>query len=184
MLAAIHNNPMIKQKTMVEMYRLIKNEKDFVVDELGDEGEGFDEKTIPRVYKNTMSLRVSTEMSVKLLEETCSDDSQLLYFLGCLPGGANLTQLKQMWTKPTIQKGLDRLEQLSFLEVCEEKKYVLTPFMLSFTGESIDQINKQTFMKTICEYYSDLLLKIFNKIGQQTKSGHTDGKNSPSNYSC
>ena len=69
------------------MYKLIKSEKDIVVDELGDECEGFDAKAIPRVYKNTMSLKISTEMSVKLLEETCPEDLSLLFFLGCLPGG-------------------------------------------------------------------------------------------------
>ena len=87
MIAAIHANPMIKQR-LLEMYKLIKSEKNIVVDELGDEG---DEKAIPRVYKNTMSLKISTEMSVKLLEE--ADNLQLLYFLGCLPGGVNKMQL-------------------------------------------------------------------------------------------
>lgn len=90
MVAAIHANPMIKQR-LLEMYKLIKSEKNIVVDELGDDG---DEQAIPRVYKNTMSLKISTEMSVKLLEE--ADNLQMLYFLGCLPGGVNKRQLQKM----------------------------------------------------------------------------------------
>ena len=40
MIAAFHANPMIKQR-LLEMYKMIKEEKAFVVDEL-DDGEGFD----------------------------------------------------------------------------------------------------------------------------------------------
>ena len=63
---------MIKKKeknTLVDMYDRIKSEQDIVVEELGDDGE-FDVKAIPRVYKNTMSLKISTEMSVNLLQST------------------------------------------------------------------------------------------------------------------
>jgi len=59
------------KNTIVDMYKRIKSEKDIVVDELIDEGDG---RAIPKVYKNIMSLQISTEMSVKLLEETNSDD--------------------------------------------------------------------------------------------------------------
>ena len=37
-----------------------------------------------------MSLNVAAEMSVKLLEVTNKEDTNLLYFLGCLPGGVNI----------------------------------------------------------------------------------------------
>ena len=130
MIAAIHANPMIKQR-LLEMYKLIKSEKNIVVDELGDDG---DEQAIPRVYKNTMSLKISTEMSVKLLEE--ADNLQMLYFLGCLPGGVNRKQLLKMREMEQDRKQLDQsiknLDELSFLESGVEK-VVLTPYMISYT---------------------------------------------------
>lgn len=44
-----------------------------------------------------MSLEVAAEMSVKLLEDLYpEDDKNLLYFLGCLPGGVTLVQLREM----------------------------------------------------------------------------------------
>ena len=130
MIAAIHANPMIKQR-LLEMYKLIKSEKNIVVDELGDDG---DEQAIPRVYKNTMSLKISTEMSVKLLEE--ADNLQMLYFLGCLPGGVNKRQLWKMREMDQDRKQIDQsiknLDELSFLESGVEK-VVLTPYMISYT---------------------------------------------------
>ena len=44
-------------------------------------------KVKERVVDNIMSLNVAAEMSVKLLEVTNKEDTNLLYFLGCLPGG-------------------------------------------------------------------------------------------------
>ena len=44
-------------------------------------------KVIPRLIENIMSLNVAAEMSVKLFETKHPDDMNLLYFLGCLPGG-------------------------------------------------------------------------------------------------
>ena len=97
MIAAIIKNPMIKKaekNTLIDMYNRIKSEKDIVVEDLAEEGEDFNMKAIPRVYKNTMSLKISTEMGVKLLETTYPDDMYLLFFLGCLPGGVKFYQLK------------------------------------------------------------------------------------------
>ena len=96
LIAAIHKNVMLKKNnknTLVDMYHRIKSEKDFVVEELVDEFEAKDLKGIPTVYKSNMSLQISTEMSIKLLEETNPNDMALLYFLGCIPGGVKYYQL-------------------------------------------------------------------------------------------
>ena len=90
MIAAIHCNPMIKKNegnTLVDMYERIKSEKNIVIEELDYEVGG---KVIPRVIENIMSLKVAAEMSVALLESTQLDDINLLYFLGCLPGGVTV----------------------------------------------------------------------------------------------
>ena len=90
LIAAIHKNVMLKKNnknTLVDMYHRIKSEKDFVVEELVDEFEAKDLKGIPTVYKSNMSLQISTEMSIKLLEEINPNDIELLNFLGCVPGG-------------------------------------------------------------------------------------------------
>ena len=84
-----------------------------------------------------MSLKISTEMSINLLKDSSPNDMQLLYFLGCLPGGVLETQIKSMWVLPNIRKSLENLEALSFLETGLEK-YVLTPFMISYVEDTID----------------------------------------------
>lgn len=185
MIAAIIKNPMIKKaekNTLIDMYNRIKSEKDIVVEDLAEEGEEFNMKAIPRVYKNTMSLKISTEMGVKLLETTYPDDMYLLYFLGCLPGGVKFYQLKQMWDQ-NLEKSLGNLEQLSFLEVGVEK-YVLTPYMLSYIDGSIELASKYNYMTIICQFYMDILLDSYRQIGKQQSLDkndlgiHTDGAES------
>ena len=70
-----------------------------------------------------------------------------------------------MWNKKQLDQSLKYLEELSFLEVgvC---KQVLTPYMLSYIEKSINVFDKIAYIKTICTYYSDLLLTIFHRIGQ------------------
>ena len=49
-----------------------------------------DGRPIPIEVENIMSINVAAEMSVKLLEEMDKDNMNLLYFLGCLPGGITM----------------------------------------------------------------------------------------------
>ena len=55
-----------------------------------------------------MSLNVAAEMSVKLLEEmeAGEDHKNLLYFLGCLPGGITDAQLNSIWGAESAQNSL------------------------------------------------------------------------------
>lgn len=55
-----------------------------------------DVKVIPRLVENIMSLNVASEMSVKLIESCYPKDLNLLYLLGCLPGGFTQQQLEAM----------------------------------------------------------------------------------------
>ena len=86
MLASILHNPNALN-TLVELYDSIKHERGLVV---GDYQLNFGKgggHIKHRVVSNIMSLNVAAEMSVKLLEVTNKDDTNLLYFIGCLPGG-------------------------------------------------------------------------------------------------
>ena len=65
------------------MYNNIKSEKEIVSDLV----LGKDNKPIKKIVENIMSLNVASEMSVKLIQQSYPEDVDLLYFLGCLPGG-------------------------------------------------------------------------------------------------
>ena len=69
-------------------------------------------------------------MSVKLLESSNREDLALLYFLGCLPGGATEEQLAQMWNND-VSESIERIKALSFLEY-GIVKLRLTPTMLNY----------------------------------------------------
>ena len=67
------DNDMIKKKStnaLIDMYGRIKSKKDLEIWDLDEDGDGFEIKGNPRVYKNTMSLKISTEMGINLLKET------------------------------------------------------------------------------------------------------------------
>ena len=86
MMASIYYNHMIKC-SLVQMYESLKKEERIKV-ELMD--YDYDGRPIPLEVKNIMSINVSAEMSVKLLEDMGNDDINILYFLGCLPAGINM----------------------------------------------------------------------------------------------
>ena len=80
---------------------------------------GFNGKPAPVEVQNVMQISASAEMSVKLLEDMGRGDSDLLYFLGCLPGGITLPQLEKMWKNwnpKNLNSGIKRLKKLSLLE--------------------------------------------------------------------
>lgn len=86
MLASILQNPQATN-TLVELYSAVKEERGLVITEyqlnFGKGGGHIKE----RVVSNIMSLNVAAEMSVRLLETSNKNDTNLLYFIGCLPGG-------------------------------------------------------------------------------------------------
>ena len=47
--------------------------------------------------RNDFSLEVATRMTLDMIPKDQSDSMNLLYFLGCLPGGISEETLKNMW---------------------------------------------------------------------------------------
>ena len=168
-MAAIHQNPMIKksENMLVDIYTRIKSEKNIVIQDLDYDIIG--NEAIPRVIENLMSLKTASEMSVKLLASTYPEETSLLYFLGCLPGGVMKEQLEKMWGVNDLTQSLERLRDLSFLEVGVDK-LTLIPQMIGHIGENIDIISKKEYIAKICNFYKDLLLECYNKI---KKSEHS-----------
>ena len=149
------------------MYDLIKNEKKFFIEELD---YSYQQEVIPRPLQNIMSLQVAAEMSIKLLESTYKEDIPLLYFLGCLPGGIHKDKLPDMckYKFDTIELSLSRFEELSLFEEydSQKQKLLLTPTMIQHIEKSIDLSSKLDYMKIICEYYIELLIKSYQEIGK------------------
>ena len=82
----------------------------------GDDFIGaFDKKSKPIIYENWFSITSGAELSIKLLEQHNPLCIALLYFLGCLPGGATLHQLQGMWD-PEVRQYLEFLKHSEFLE--------------------------------------------------------------------
>ena len=50
--------------------------------------------------KNDFSLEVATRMTLDMIPNEESDAKNLLYFLGCLPGGISKENIKDMWDQP------------------------------------------------------------------------------------
>lgn len=112
-----------------------------------------------------MSLKVAAEMSVKLLESTQLDDINLLYFLGCLPGGVSEVQLHEMYGLDELTDSLERLRVLSFLEVGVEK-LMLTPSIMSYIGDTLLDESKNDYMQRICDFYQGLLYESYKQFGR------------------
>ena len=76
----------------------------------------------PKISKNNFSLNFTIEASIQLLEQLAEDKSKpelaqsrnLLYFLGCLPGGVMIDKLKLMWEN--VEESKKVLDDLSLLE--------------------------------------------------------------------
>ena len=126
MMASIHFNPLI-QNSLVDMYQSIRSEQNILVEELDCNYGG---KVIPRQVENIMSLNVAAEISVKLLESSNKEDMDLLYFLGCLPGGVTEEQLLKLWNND-VSESLERINALSFFEIGIERLQ-LTPTMINY----------------------------------------------------
>ena len=102
-----------------------------------------------------MSLNVAAEISVKLLESSNKEDMDLLYFLGCLPGGVTEEQLLKLWSND-VSESLERINALSFFEIGIERLQ-LTPTMINYIQDNIDHNSKIEIMEKICDFYTHLL---------------------------
>ena len=101
MIAAWCSNPILDlgSNELIYLYDRIKEGKEIVVDELCRSSSSHQvggRKNKNSFQNNIISLDSSTRMSIELLQQSSEDDLEILYFLGCLPGGVKETQLKCM----------------------------------------------------------------------------------------
>ena len=120
---------------------------------------GTSSKKVVHPHRNTMSLRISTEASLKLLQETQSTGHALFYLIGCLKDGIKVEHLSDLWGGD-IRTSLEILEQLSLLET-GITKVQLTPYLIDYSQESIDEVSKLRFYVTIGSYYTKFLESLY-----------------------
>ena len=123
-LAAYYCYPFHQKKmTLTELYkRVIKDGK-----ENSDFPDDVSSELKATISKNNISLTLTTEASIKLLKESEPKHLEMLYYLGCLPGGVMLEQLKKMRTN--VDESIRILDDMAFLEHGEEK-IVLTTHLI------------------------------------------------------
>ena len=111
-LAACYSSPLHKINSLTELYKKV------LANHAGS-GDNEDRDDISSnlkvtMSKNNMSLNLTIDASIKLLEESAPNCLNLLYFLGCLPRGVMHDQLKEMWTN--VDEYLKILDDMSMLE--------------------------------------------------------------------
>jgi len=132
-------------------------------------------------------LNFTIEASIKLLENLAKDNSKpelgqshnLLYFLGCLPGGVNMEQLKLMWKN--VEECKKVLDDLSLLEQ-GVTKVVLLPQLINHVELSIDQLCRANYMEIISESYTELLSEFYRLnsfVELKVETPNTEGEQTP-----
>ena len=89
-IASLHANPLFKENSLIELYKKIKSEQNNIYkdEKVSDTVSDLKENSSrPRFNANRMSLRISTQASLKLINDTVPESYDLFYFLGCLPDG-------------------------------------------------------------------------------------------------
>ena len=152
MLAACHSNPFFKTNSLAELYQKVRSGGNLCVE--CDLSISSDK---PRIGKNNISLNFTMDASIQLLEDSSPDTLNLLYFLGCLPGGMKLDQLKELWYGPDIEKGIEILDTMSLLQPDTDYKITLTPFLNKYIELSIAPNDKDKLIHIIAEHYMGIL---------------------------
>ena len=87
-----------------------------------------------------------------------------------------------------VAESVDRIKALSFLEYGEDRlqRLLLTPTMINYIHNSIDNSSKKNIMDKICEFYSEILQKCYSIIGKKDSSknsmtNESENKKSPGN---
>ena len=65
-----------------------------------------------------------------------------------------------MWD-PQVEKTLAQIKQYEFLQISYKDDYFLTPLIVDFLHQSIQQEDKYNFMNKICAYFGDLLKRLY-----------------------
>ena len=86
------------------------------------------------------SLRLSLEVSVKVLQKEEPEALNFFFFIGMLPGGIEEDELAELWQD--YKKPLELLMNFSLIQKKETKannsvKYILPPFMSNYADAKI-----------------------------------------------
>ena len=110
--------------------------------------------------------------SIDLLDSADPICKNLLYLLGCLPGGASAAQLKVLWDEP--EEHLRKLEDLSLLETCGDKK-ILIPKIQEYIQKDVHSKSKEKHIRLICAFYLAILEEFYqinsSKIAKTNVAG-------------
>ena len=115
-LAACHNNPIFKTNSLVELYEKVQNNKNLCEGEDTSICDQSEASTKPKFGRNNVSLNLTMDASIQLLEDSSKEAVNLLYFLACLPGGINQDELKDLWHGKDTKQDIELLENLSLLQ--------------------------------------------------------------------
>ena len=100
-------------------------------------------------FLNNISLKMSTEASINLLQTSKPETFDLFLFLSCFPDGVKQDQVaKLMGNEQNIDHSLETLESLAFLEQADNK-ISLSQFIVKFIQTAIEDESKGRFMSTI-----------------------------------
>ena len=106
-----------KQMTLRELYKsVIKDGK-----ESNEYRDDISSEFKATICKNNISLNLTTEASIRLLQDSAIEHLNMLYYLGCLPGGVMMDQLKEM--REDVETSLEILDGMAFLEHDEPQEY-------------------------------------------------------------
>ena len=172
-LASALANPLItRSPTLAELYKAaITDGQDVFEDDKSQRSQDSDSEkgyTPLKLSSNNFSLQFTIETSIKLLQESTPVCIDLFYFLGCLPGGFSMNQLRELWRDP--EEPLEMLRKMSFLERGVEK-HVLTANLIEYVEMSIKAESKTKLMNQIGEYYIQILEEFF-RANSGSKSQH------------
>ena len=172
-LAACYSNPFHNVNSLTELYKKVLTDHVGSSDSADRDDASVNLKAT--ISKNNMSLNFTTNASIKLLEESAPSCLNLLYFLGCLPGGVLHDQLKEMWTD--VDESLKILDDMSLLEQGEEK-VVLTTHLIKYVELSIDEDSKANYISQISEYYTSLLSEFYRTNSRVESCEDSEGAQS------
>lgn len=94
----------------------------------------------PDLKQNEISLRISSEAIINLLNEIHPEALTFYYFMGMLPAGALPEHLLRMWGS-SHEKCSGILKSFGMLE-CAGERCRLTPFMMTYADETISAEDK------------------------------------------
>ena len=179
-LASALANPLVtKSPTLAQLYKTAITDRQELFDD-GNSQRSQDSNSEKgyapmKLSSNNFSLQFTIETSIKLLQESTPACIELFYFLGCLPGGLSMGQLKELWRDP--EEPVEMLRKMSFLERGVEK-FVLTANLIQYVEMSIKAESKTKLMDQIGTYYIKILEEFFiaNSGSKSKHSRSTDSQ--------